>query len=314
MPNLAKGWAIVAATLALGGCDALEMLHAFPEPTIDVRGTLPVELPYREGKGGVVILTGRVDDKVTLDFILDTGAPVSLLIDGASTAALGFDTSHARTLGPKDDPASPIGIVQPGLSFRFDRIALSGVSAVVMPERLLACPDRYRSLGFAGVIGADLLRRFVVEVDPAAKRVRLHDPAHWVPPKDAPVAELRFDHGHAFVDTKVTLPSGETLALPMHLDTGMTTALALVAGSNPGLAMPATGEIVTSCFVGRMREDRLGAPVSVDIGGARFADVTPRYSPAGERPRVQEGGAVGSGLLSTRHYAIDFPGRRVVFL
>ena len=314
MACLPKGCAIVAATLALAGCDVLGMLHAFPEPTLEVRGALPVELPYREGKGGVVILTGRVNDKVTLDFILDTGAPVSLLIDGASTVALGFDTSNARTLGPQDDPASPIGIIQPGLSLTFDRIALTGVSAVVMPERLLACPDRYRSLGFAGVIGADLLRRFVVEVDPVAKRVRLHDPAKWIPPRDAPVAALRFDHGHAYVDTKVTMPSGETLALPMHLDTGMATALALVAGSSPGLSMPASGEIVTSCFVGRMREDRLGAAVTVDIGGARFTGIAPRYSLPGERPKVQEGGAVGSGLLSTRHHAIDFPGKRLVFL
>lgn len=278
MPHAIRIAAIVAAVVILNGCDLLARLHGFPEPTIAVQGALPVDMPYREGKGGVVIITGRVNDKVDVDFILDTGAPVSLLIDGAATAALGFDTSNPRTLGPEGDPASPIGIIQSGVSFVFDRVALTGVSVVVMPERLLSCPDRYRSLGFAGVIGADLLRRFVVEVDPAAKRVRLHDPAVWNAPGGAPTAALRFDRGHAFIDTKITLASGETLAMPMHLDSGMTTALALVAGQPPGLAMPEAGEMVTSCFVGMAREERVGAAVTVDIGGAKFADVTPRYS------------------------------------
>ena len=314
MASTPKVLTALAAMLALAGCDMLAMFHRFPEPTVTVQGGLPVELPYREGKGGVVIVTGRVNGEVDVDFILDTGAPVSLLIDGPPTAALGIDTSNPRTLGPAGDPASPVGVIQPAMTFVFDRVSLSGVSAIVMPERLLACPDRYRSMGFAGVIGTDLLRRFVVEVDPSAKRLRLHDPANWQVPSGAATAPVRFERGHAFVDTNLTLQSGERLAMPMHLDTGMSTALALVAGNPPALTMPERGEVVTSCYVGRMREDRLGPAVTVEIGGARFADVTPRYSPPGERPSLQDGGAVGSGMLSTRRYAIDYPGKRLVFL
>ena len=153
-----------------------------------------------------------------------------------------------------------------------------------------------------------------MEVDPSAKRLRLHDPANWQVPTGAVTAPVRFERGHAFIDTNLTLPSGERLAMPMHLDTGMSAALALVVGNPPALTMPERGEVISSCYVGSVREDRLGPPVTVEIGGARFADVTPRYSQPGERPSLQERGAVGSGVLSTRRYAIDYPGKRLVFL
>jgi len=56
----------------------------------------------------------------------------------------------------------PIGIVRSGLALAFGDIALAGVTAVVLAEGSLACADRYRTVGFAGVIGADLFRSFVV--------------------------------------------------------------------------------------------------------------------------------------------------------
>lgn len=314
MTNLRRTGTSALAVLALAGCDVVTMLHGFPEPRVAVQGALPIELPYRTGKGGVVILSGRVNGRADVDFILDTGAPVTVLIDGEKTTSLGFDTTKARPLGPADDPASPIGVVQPGLTVAFGGVTLTGLSAAVLPEKSLACPEKYQSVGFAGVIGADLFRRFVVEVDPVAGRVRLHDPAAWRTPDGAVAVPIRFDNGHPFIETRITLPSGATLALPMHMDTGMNAALALVAGSHPALAMPVDGEVTKACYVGGIRDVRSGPPVAVAIGGAQFADVRPSYSPKGDRPAVQQGGAVGSGLLSLRRYAIDYPQKRLVFL
>jgi len=314
MTNLGRTGASALALLALAGCDGLSMLHGFPEPKIAVQGALPIDMPYRAGKGGVVILSGRVDGRADIDFILDTGAPVTVLIDGIQTAALGFDTTKARPLGPADDPASPVGVIQPGMTVAFGNVTLFGLSAAVLPEKSLACPEKYQSVGFAGVIGADLFRRFVVEVDPVAARVRLHDPAGWRMPDGAVAAPIRFDNGHPFINAKVTLPSGATLDLPLHMDTGMNAALALVVGSHPALVMPVDGEVTRACYVGGIRDVRTGPPVAVAIGGAQFAQVRPGYSPKGDGPAVQQGGAVGSGLLSLRRYAIDYPRKRLVFL
>jgi hypothetical protein len=48
---------------------------AIPEPTLDVRSPLPIELEYREASNGLVLLSGRVNHKQDVSFVLDTGAP-----------------------------------------------------------------------------------------------------------------------------------------------------------------------------------------------------------------------------------------------
>jgi hypothetical protein len=249
---------------------------------------------------------------VDVEFILDTGAPVTVLIANAHTAPLRIDTSKARRLGPADDPASPTGVIERGLTLTFGDVALTGLAAVVLPESTLACPERFREVGFEGVIGADLFRRFVVDVDPARQRVTLHEPSTWTPPAGAAVVPIRLESGHAYIDATLVLPDGESVTLPMHLDTGMTTALALVGGSHPSLAMPAQGEVTRSCFVSGRRDVRTGTPMGVRLGGAAFDGVAPRFAEKRDVPSVQQGGAVGSGLLSTRRYVIDYPGRRLV--
>ncbi|GIK85018.1 MAG: hypothetical protein BroJett026_04990 [Betaproteobacteria bacterium] len=309
-----RGATLAFVAVAMAGCDTLSLLLGFPEPVVAVHSALPVELAYREGRGGIVLLTGRVNGKADVDFVLDTGAPVTVLIDGARTAALALDSTRARKLGPADDPAVPVGALQPGTSLAFGDVDLSGLTAVVLPEAALACPERYRALDFAGVIGADLFRRFVVEVDPPARRVRLHDPARWRPPEGAAVVPLHFRDGHPFVEATLALPAGATLARRMHLDTGMNSALSLVAGSHEALPMPADGEASTSCFVGGLREVRTGPALAVDVGGARFDGVRPRFVRRGDAPRLQQDGAIGSELLASRRYAIDYPGRRLVLI
>jgi hypothetical protein len=169
-------------------------------------------------------------------------------------------------------------------------------------------------VGFAGVIGADLFRRFVVEVDPRSRRVRLHEPARWKAPAAAIQVPITFDRGHPFVDTKVTLPDGRFVTQAMHLDTGMTSAIALVAARDSAFIMPESGAVTRACFVSGWQEVRSGPPVSVSLGAATFSDVATSYSTGAGQPAVQHGGAVGSGMLSQRAYVVNYPAKRLVLM
>ena len=284
---------------------------AFPEPTMDLRSPLPIDLAYREGPGGLVLMSGRVNGKQDVSFILDTGAPVTVLIDGKRTSLLGLDTSKARPLGDPDDPATPVGVIQKDFGVAFGPVMLSGLSAVVIPQDRIPCPERIDAVDFGGVVGADLFRRFVVEIDPASKRVRLHDPAAWKLPPDATVIPLTFRGNHPSVPARIVLASGEAVEHDVHFDTGMTKALSLVAGSHPAIVMPAEGKTRKSCLVNGLQEERIGAPASVSLGGRPFAVDEPIYSD-GTRIKVQKNGAIGIALFRDRRFAIDYPGKRIV--
>ena len=53
----------------------------------------------------------------------------------------------------------------------FGPVTLSQVTAVVVPQKSMPCREKFDEIGFGGVIGADLFRRFVVEIDPAAPSI-----------------------------------------------------------------------------------------------------------------------------------------------
>jgi len=284
----------------------------FPEPKIEVAGSLPYELTYREARGGLVILTGRVDDREDVDFILDTGAPVSVLIDGKRTAKLGLDTRDARPLGDPSNPAAPIGVFRPDTRIAFNGVTLSGLTTVVVPEKTMPCRERFEEIGFGGVIGADLFRKFVVEIDPAAKRVRLHDPAKWQPSPGASVVPFVFRSGHPFVDVKVTLPSGVVVHEQMNIDIGMNGEISLAAGSHPAVVMPKDGKVRTSCLVNGSREERVGDPLDVTLGTKTLRAESPRYSEFTNFVTNRRVGSLGVKLFQGQRLTIDYPGKRVV--
>jgi hypothetical protein len=302
---------LVAAALLLAGCNLRYALLGFPQPVVQVAGAAPIELEYREGKGGLVILRGRVNGKADVDFILDTGAPVTVLIDGTQTAALGLDSSRARPLGDPDNPGAPVGDIQDGHTLAFGPVTLSQVTAVVVPQKAMPCREKFDEIGFGGVIGADLFRRFVVEIDPAARRVRLHEPAAWAAPQGAAAVPIAFRAGHPFVETRITLPDGRAIVGPMNVDTGMNRTLTIAVGSHPALAMPANGTPKRSCYVNGVREEREGGPVAVVLGGASIPVAAPVYSASPNAVDDRATSTIGIGLFKDRRLIIDYPGKRL---
>ena len=305
---------LAAAGLLLAGCEARYALFGFPLPAPTLARPLPIELEYREAKGGLVVLRGRVNDHSDVDFILDTGAPVSVLIDGARTAGLGLDSSKARPLGDPSNPGTPTGDIQGGFHVAFGDLALSDLTAVVIPQKTMPCQDKFEEVGFGGVIGAALFRQFVVEVDAVGKRVRLHDPQSWKPPASATVVPLTFKSGHPFLETRITLANGQVIDAPMNLDIGMNRALTLAAGSHPAIVMPTGGTPRKSCYVNGIRDEREGGPAKLHLAGATFDVAAPIYS---AHPNAVDGNrtsTIGVGLFQERRIAIDYPGKRLVLL
>ncbi len=304
---------MLTAALLLAGCDLRYALLGFPEPTYVVAApSAPIELTYREAKGGLVILTGRVNGKADVDFILDTGAPVTVLLDGKRTTALGLDTSKARPLGDPDNPAAPVGDIQPGFRLDFGGVTLSELTAVVVPQKTMPCQERFDEIGFGGVIGADLFRRFVVEIDPVSKRVRLHDPRKWEVPSGATTVPLTFTGGHPFTQVKVALRDGKVIDLPMNIDTGMNRALTLVAGAHPAIAMPPNGRARTSCLVNGTLQERDGEAVMVGLGSLTLPVATPVYSERANLVNGTKAGTLGVTFFRDHLLYIDYPARRLL--
>lgn len=305
--------AVLLAPALLGGCVLQHALFGFPTPEITAPRPV-IEMAYREGPGGLVLLKGRVNGKADVEFILDTGAPVTVLVDGSRTAGLGLETSKAAPLGDPKDPASPVGVIQDGFALDFGDIAVRKVTAVVIPERSMPCRERMEAVGFGGVVGADLFRRFVVEVDTRARKVRFHEPSSWAVPAGAAAVPLVMRSGHVYVKTPVKFAAGGFDA-ELHFDTGMNRGIALDSGADPAIVFPADGKPRKACLVNGERDERIGPRAAIVLAGRELVDEGPAYAaPGTKRISVQKHGSFGIGLLRERRFVVDYPGKRLLLL
>jgi len=274
----------------------------------------PIELPFREGPGGLVIVKARIDGQVEGEFIVDTGAPVTVLLDLPALAPLGLDLSAARKLGPADNPAVPVGVFVPRVMLDFGRLRVWPRTTVAIAASSLACPERIAAVGFQGVVGADLFRERVVEVDHAQRVLRLHEPSEWRVPAGATIVPLRMTAGLPFADVAVDV-NGQSRTLHLLVDTGKSRPLSLVAGSDPALQWPAGGDAVSACFVSGQREMRRGAAVDLRFSERTVArDVSPLYEPTDLIAARGRQGSIGVELLARWRFAIDYPRRQIVLI
>jgi len=301
----------VLAALTLAACDLHDALFGFSAPKYELATGAPVDLSYREA-AGLMLVEGSVNGTAA-SFVLDTGAPVTVLVNGPRLAPLALDTSKARKLGPADNPAVPVGIIKRGFTLEFGGLRLADLTAVIVEESSMPCRERFEAAGFQGVIGADVMRRFVVEVDPAQRRIRLHEPAGWTPAVTLGTLPLEFSGGLPFTQATLHDPAG---AVPLRLlvDTGANDSLSLIAGSRPELTIPEQAQPRESCYVAGTRKTWRGAPRDLAFGETVASTIPTSYEDGDSVLRGERNGSVGIGLLKRYVFAIDYPGKRIVLL
>lgn len=190
--------------------------NAGPASTTD-SAPIPFEL-YEN----LVYVPVRVGGSRPLRFVIDTGAFNSVLND-----------KTARELGLQPGPAEPMSLGSgEGVTkvWRAKDVSFSiGSNRIVCDEVLvLSLQDIEGMSGRAidGVLGANLFRRYVVQLDYAARQLRLFDPHTFVYHGAGESVPLAIS-GLPFVTASVTVPGNKRVEGLFVVDTGSHSALGL---------------------------------------------------------------------------------------
>jgi predicted aspartyl protease len=161
-------------------------------PRLDRPSETPIPDPVRPH-----VAASTLERAETVSLLLDTGAPWTVLTPTAARALGVVATGEpAKYMKP---PWLPEGGTWSGV---VDRLLLG--TAELHGVRVLVTESDSALDGDAGLLGIDVLRHFVVDIDSPHRVLRLHDPARFAPWGSTRLAIHGASVGRIFVEGEVT--------------------------------------------------------------------------------------------------------------
>jgi aspartyl protease/PDZ domain-containing protein len=246
--------------------------------------------------------------------ILDTGSSVSSL-----DAAWAPSTARVRVL-PGSAQAQGSGNVSITLG-QADSIAVGAVRMRDVTVALVPLEPVSRAHGVPvrGTLGYDFISRYVVEIDYAARRLRLYDPAGWEYAGRGIEVPVSLPFRIPLVQATVTAPGGAPIPARLLLDLGSgALAVRLMAPfvAAHGLLASAGGhEAPIGTGVGGTVVGRVARLQAVDVGGLHVAAPTAGLAerPEGFFGTTMADGTVGAPVFRRTKMILDYARSRVIF-
>jgi Aspartyl protease/PDZ domain len=274
-----------------------------------VSGTSALKIPF-ELSGNLVLVQVRVNNSDSLRFILDTGADTSV-IDAQRAKALRL-VPQGRIVGTGSAGSSEATFTR-GVS-----IALPGVE--LLDQTIYALPlESLSALGrkIDGVLGNDVLNKFVVEINYGARTINLYEPQvyRYLGPGD--IIPLTIDEGLPFVRASITPEGGDPLEAKFEIDSGSTGAILLntpfvkkhnLLASVPKTIQTNVGGVggTAKTFIGRIKNARLRRFV-IDRPITHFSQAT-----EGDYASSKYDGLIGGEILRRFKVIFDYSRRQMM--
>jgi hypothetical protein len=155
-------------------------------------------------------------------FVLDTGA-LSSVVDADAAREIGLDASGSSVTEGAGGHARS-SILQ-NVTFDIGEARLEGLHPAALDLRKLG--ETYgRRLD--GIVGSELFRRFVVEIDYEQRELSLFEPATYTGRTGAASLPLQFFDEHPYVRASVLLPGGSEIEGDFVIDSGSNFPLILL--------------------------------------------------------------------------------------
>jgi len=183
-----------------------------------ISGSSSLKIPF-ELSINLILLQARVNDSAPLWFILDTGAS-STVIDSQLAKALGL-RARGRVVGT-GGAGTATALLFRGNSLKFPNVEAMNLTVSGLSIDFLSAPFARK---ISGVIGNDILKQLVVEVDYASQVINLFAPASYQYSGSGEVIPLTLEDDLPFIRASVALTGHPIIAGKFELDSGSTGAV-----------------------------------------------------------------------------------------
>ncbi len=265
----------------------------------------------------LVIIPVFINGSDTLHFILDTGVQSTLLthLSGKDSIAL----SHLRKIQIKGLGA---GMETEAYHSHSNKIQI-GDALCPKADVLILTKDIFMlstKLGTTvhGLIGYDVFKSFVVEIDYDSKQLTLHNPAKYKRHKQKGVAlPLSIENSKPYLKTQIVQDDSSVVEVKLVVDTGASHSLSLEKTPNSLIKLPKqTIESYLGRGVSGDIRGKIGRIANLQIADFQFLDLPVSYPDEEYIKNVvgvaQRHGNLGAEVLRRFHILFDYANQEMI--
>jgi len=294
----------------------LLFFNAFPGNTqgLDLRfnqNAKKMDIPF-EYENNLIIVSVVINNIFPLKFIFDTGAEHTILTKREITDLLQIPYEKRFTIVGSDMQSELYAYLARGLNLKTDNIEFLNRSILVLEDDYFQF-EQFTGIDVQGILGADLFRRFIVEINYQKQVISLYDPRYNEGPPGDNFVELPIEMSrHKPYLYACTHPQQDsTLSTKLLLDTGASLALLLYTDTHPDMRLPPT--VIKSNIgmgIGGFLEGFLGRVERFDLAGFSFQGVVTNFQeiyPIVDTTYMNDrNGILGNQILSRFVVVIDY--------
>ena len=266
---------------------------------------LPAEVLVRRTRSGHLLVRPLLDGRQIGWFVFDTGASRTSISNRVAKKLGLVVVGETRTQTQVRDHRAKL--------WRAASMQLGALT--VAPVELAGVDLEGLSRvtgGVAGIIGGDLLRHAVVELDVRGPKLAIHDPALFAL-LGVDWSSMRLDKGVPVVECKFEGRGGDFM-----VDTGDPGTVTLFGPTVKRLDLLRERQVAAErhAGVGGSFELLAGLLSSFELGGCEFTSTPAHFSLVSTGVLGSEigAGSVGTGVLQPFTLMLDYPGQRVAML
>jgi predicted aspartyl protease len=259
--------------------------------------TVPID--YRRGH---FIAPVRVGTN-TFSFLLDTGYGVTML-----------RADHAESLQLKRaGRITIVGIAGEEPADMFEGPAFQIGTMEWRPRRVAALPtEQGRARRRDGILGSSFFRSFVVEMNPKAKSLTLHQPRDYSYAGNGEVLPIRFEGSTPIVDGVVLLTNGVEIGTEFEIDTGCTGGLCLGKHFVEEHHLASIGRESERRGVGGGARTRSGSIPELRLGKIKIQKPSADFFLEGSPVDPPQAGHIGADVLRPFKVVFDYSRKQLI--
>jgi hypothetical protein len=196
-----------------------------------------IDIPFAY-KNNLIIVDVVFNKVFPLKFIFDTGAEHSILTRREVTDLLAVNYSRKFTLYGADLSTELTAYLAQGINLKMGNMELRQRNILVLEEDYFNF-DEFSGVDVQGILGADIFRRFVVQINYSRKLISLYPRNRFKDPgKKFEKYPLEIKKSRPYITVPIKAPNDSLVQVKLLLDSGSSLPLIIYPETSPALSVP----------------------------------------------------------------------------